>query len=161
MIHTEYIDSMCADNVLRELHINAMTYHNQWSLVGCNNCTDVWSCDPATFRRYHSATCCISNMSPSYKPLDLCRWVAVGCCTREGHRIAYSSFCRTWDANLSWSNCVSTRRKMFFNKSTAAATNVQACLWFGNYRQKGERKQKMDFILLKLWVQKIWYGDRT
>lgn len=115
-IRTEYIDSMGADNVLCQLHVNAVTYHNQWSLVGCNNCSNVWSCDPAPFRRYHSATCCISNMSASYKPFDLCRWVAVGCCTCEGHRIAYPGLCWTRDANLSWSNCVSTTTKNVFQQ---------------------------------------------
>lgn len=106
MSRTKHIDGMCADYVLCELHVHAMAYHNQWSLVGSNNCSDVRCCDPAPFRRYNSATRCIMNGSPSYKPLDLCRWVAVRCSTCEGHWIAYPSLCWTWDANLSWSNCV-------------------------------------------------------
>jgi hypothetical protein len=29
MTRTQHIDGMCADNVLRELHVDAMAYHNQ------------------------------------------------------------------------------------------------------------------------------------
>lgn len=100
-----------------------MTYHNQRSLVGCNDCRDVWCRDPATFRRYYGVTCCISNMPSSYKPLDFCRWVAVSSCTCEGYWITYPSFRWTWDANLSWSNCVRGARKTFL-------INIRFPIWY-------------------------------
>lgn len=105
MTRTEHIDGVRADNVLRQLHVDSVAYYNQRSLVGRDNCGYVGCRDPSPFGRYDSATCCISNVSPSYKPLDLRRWVAVCCSTRQGHRIAYPSLCRTRDTNLSWGNC--------------------------------------------------------
>jgi len=118
-----------ADNVLCQLHVDAMTYHNQWSLIVWNNCCDVRHCDPAPFRRHYSVTCCISNMPSSYKPLNFCRWVAVGSCTCEGYWVTSPSFCWTWDANLSWRNCVGGVRETFL-------INTRFSIWYYMYNHR-------------------------
>lgn len=63
---TEYVDCMSADNVLAELHVEAVTDHHQSSLVSVYHSGCVGGCDPPAFWCHSSALCGVTHTLPTY-----------------------------------------------------------------------------------------------